>query len=276
MAIDVGEIARIRLQEIRNEDGELEDPSEIVLVITKPDGTSEEKTLGKGEVQKESEGYFYYLLTVDEAGIWRYTWTTEGVVVVHNGAFETGAPTAEDIREWSKVDFDELEFEQPEGGADPLRRVVRKAMLWLQHTTGRLFTEFENETTEEEYLLESMRQAVLMLVEHAVYVAQPEHAETSADFNQIRSFSAGSYSETRRGTNERSHGLHPWADLADLIWDLMTEEKRTALVGGPAIKTDSEPQWNVGADIMGPGDKLLTPFGPFVAPWDPIIETLYN
>lgn len=201
------------------------------------------------------------------------------------------APTAKEIREWSKVDFDDLDFPEPaepEKETDPLERPVNRANLWLQHTTGRIYsllevpTEKEPEETDEafalrvleaEWLMQSMQLASMMLVEHAVFVAQPEHAETSADFNQIQSFSAGSYSETRRSPNSRSRGLHPWSDLADLLNDLLTDEKRGILEGGdtPGIRTDSPPRWDVGREIMGPGDKILTPFGAFSYPWDAVL-----
>jgi hypothetical protein len=180
------------------------------------------------------------------------------------------APTASEIRSWSRVDFDDLDFEEPgRDEVDPLEKPVRRANLWLQHTTGQIYEDLDERATdiETQWIIESMHLASMMLVEHAAFVAQPEIAATSADFNMVQSFSAGSYSETRRSPNSRSRGLHPWTDLADLLYDLMTDEKLAGFADGPAIITD-DPRWDVGREIMGPGDQIMTPFGPFTAPWD--------
>jgi hypothetical protein len=209
------------------------------------------------------------------------------------------APTAKDVREWSKLDFEELEFEAPPEGedtpADPLERVVQRASAWLQFTVGRSWASVlpasdlalqepgHEEETEEEFLdrqLEAdfvataMPQALLMLVEFTVFQSQPEHAETAADFGMIQSFSAGNYSETRRSVNAHSYALHPWSALSDLLGELLTPGRRGKLNEGPAISVDSPPRWDVGREIMGYSDWILTPFGRFQPPWDPIIEKL--
>lgn len=204
------------------------------------------------------------------------------------------APTAADIRVWSKVDFDDLEFEapvDPDGAgpeptpADSLERIVKRAEAWLQYVVGRSFasvvepTQGAEETDEEfaerviewPWLETSMEQATQMLVEYAVFEAQPDHAETAADFNEIASFTAGSYSEVRRGANARTQRLHPWVDLSDLLNNLMTDAKKILLADGPAIRTD-DGRWNVGQNIMGFGDFFMTPFGPFRPPWDALME----
>lgn len=273
MSVDVGESAKLNL-EVRNEAGELADATEVVLAITDPEGTVTTKKLSEASVVKEATGKYYAVVTIDSGGRWKYTWTTTGIAIVENGRIETGVPTVDDVREWSKVDFDELEFEEPEGSnIDPLERIVLRSALWLQFTTGREFGEFEGESLEEDHLLAGMQQAVKMLVEYEAYLAQPEHAETASDFNEIQSFSAGNYSETRRSPNSRTRGLHPWHALDELLYDLLTDERKAALGGdGPAIKTDSSPYWNVGQDIMGYNEYILTPFGRFRPPWDQIIE----
>lgn len=197
------------------------------------------------------------------------------------------APTAKEIREWSRVDFDDLDFPEPEDeDPDPLNRLVNRGNLWLQRTTGRIFSslkvpeaaeegeseeEFAERKVEAEWLISSMQLASQMLTEYMAFLAQPEHAETASDFNQIQSFSAASYSETRRSPNARSRSIHPWSDLADLLYDLLTDEKSSLLNGdGPAIGYDDPPEWDVGSDIMGPNRQIITPFGRFAYPWDAI------
>lgn len=290
-----GALARIDA-EIRNNNDVLTDPTALKVRFRKPNGEIITHDWPGEDVVKDLTGKFHTEILLDEAGSWEFRWEATGnvqvpgggVLLVEPSAFDAPSaqpkPTAADIRRWSKVDFDDLDFEIIDD-TDRLERPVERANIWLQHTTGRIFAllsipnakepeetdeAFAERVLEAEWLISSMQLAVQMLVEYAVFLAQPEHAETASDFNQIQSFSAGSYSETRRSPNSRTRGLHPWSDLADLLNDLLTDEKRAALLmsEAPGIKTDDEPRWDVGRDIMGPGDMILTPFGTFRYPWD--------
>lgn len=281
--------------DIRNQQGVLADPTSLKLCVRKPDGTVSVYEWKKDEIiTRTNTGQFNAKIDLSEAGSWEYRWEATGAVQVPGGgvllvdpsSFDEPStaytPTAADIRRWSKVDFDDLDFEIV-NDTDPLERVVQRSILWLQVTTGRLFsllkipdtkepeetdTKFAERVVEAEWMISSMQLAAQMLVEYAVYVAQPGIVETAADFNQIASFSAGSYSETRRPPNSRTRAIHPWTDLADLLNDLMTDEKRSLLIEGPAMSTDAPPRWDVGREIMGESDRILTPFGAFVFPWD--------
>jgi hypothetical protein len=178
------------------------------------------------------------------------------------------APTTADIIEWSQVEFDDLGFEED---TEKFDRLTQGAVLWVQRTTGRTFQGLDEETEDpdEQWLNWAMGRAVQMSVEYQAYASQPDIAETAADFNQIASFSVGSYSETRRSPNARSRSIHPWSDLSDLLLDLMTDEKASEYSDGPAISAPPL-DWDVGKDIIDANKRQGTVFGPYRSPWDNI------
>jgi hypothetical protein len=127
-------------------------------------------------------------------------------------------PTAADIREWSKVDFDELTY------ADDvdLQRILDQALSYTWYVTGRpaddtLPPEFDG----------LMRQAILMRTEQVAYQSVADYVETGSD-SLIGSFTAGSYSETRHDPTRRgeTRSLNPWIDLSNILWMLMTDDKQ--------------------------------------------------
>jgi hypothetical protein len=175
------------------------------------------------------------------------------------------APTAADVMEWSRVDFEGIDFDE-----SSLDRIVEGQVLWVQKVTGRLFADLDEDTADpdEQWINWAAKMAVQMATEYKAFSSQPDIAETAADFNQIQSFSAGSYSETRRSPNARTRGIHPWTDLADLLMDLMTDEKLQAIQDGPAIDA-ADPNWDVGIGIIDANrNRIIGPFGPAVSPWE--------
>lgn len=135
------------------------------------------------------------------------------------------APTTKQIRTWSKLDFAGLDYEEPAGEAeDPLDVITARARDWLVYMTGRPFETMppELETTAGE--------AVQRRTEQLAIKSQEDEAETAGDIDMINSFSASSYSETRkddqRQTKFAAKSLNPWPHLNNLLLMLMTEEKR--------------------------------------------------
>lgn len=121
-------------------------------------------------------------------------------------------PLPEDIREWSLVEFDEAGFGIREDGSDPMLRLVQVQAGWVQRVTGKLF-----DSTLSADDLEAMQEAVKMAVEFAALRADPDFIEGAADFDLIKSFTAGSYSEERRSLGEQNNVIHPWPDLNALL-----------------------------------------------------------
>ena len=133
-------------------------------------------------------------------------------------------PTVQDIKAWSRLDFAELD--EPFSDAD-LRIRLDRAVAYLEAMTGRTF-----DATMPPYLVPIAQEAVQLRVEQMAWQEQPDYQETAND-DQIQSFSAGGYSETRRVIRTYAgaeHGLpemNPNAWLNRDIWLLCTEAMRT-------------------------------------------------
>lgn len=133
-------------------------------------------------------------------------------------------PTAKQIRTWSKVDFANLEFEPPVGEADdPLEFVVARAADYVWNVTGRTADSVPAE------LVTTAQEAIQRRTEQLAFQMQDDHAETAAD-EIISSFGAGSYNERKREVKdlglEQTKQVNNWHLLHDLLWRLMTDEKR--------------------------------------------------
>lgn len=127
------------------------------------------------------------------------------------------APTAAQVRGWSKLDFDVLGYSDD---AD-LQVLVDRANANFYNTTGRGFASIPAE------LEPLVGQAVQGLTEQAAYRAQEDNLETLSDFDLISSFGAGPYNETRRSPDEmmKARMINAWPWLNRLLWDLLTPEK---------------------------------------------------
>lgn len=181
-------------------------------------------------------------------GAWRLRAPGAGSLRAHVGRAGWGgticavdAPTADDIRQWSIVDFGSLGF------ADDalLGRLIERVTEAVELTTGRPLAGLPGEFDKQ------MEQVLQMLVEQGAYQAQPDQIETASEFFLISSFTAGSYSETRRGLEEirKSGLLNPNPTIHFLLWALMTAAKRDEWLGwitgvnAPAFET-TEVNWS--------------------------------
>lgn len=153
------------------------------------------------------------------------------------------APTAAAVRGWSRIDFGALGY----GDNAKLGVLVARANTWLETITGLTFAGMP---TAFEPLAE---QAIQMLVEQMAYQSQEDIIETAADFHLIASFSAGDYSETRRGMDElrKSGMLNSDPAIHMLLWRLLTPDKQDEWLGWingtdlPAFEV-TEVDWSAG------------------------------
>lgn len=84
---DVGDNALVEF-EVRDEDGNLADPSELLLEIEAPDGTTSTLKLSEAEITKVSKGIYSANFSLTENGLWQLTWTsTEPTTVEHQTIF---------------------------------------------------------------------------------------------------------------------------------------------------------------------------------------------
>jgi hypothetical protein len=142
--------------------------------------------------------------------------------------------TSERIRQISQSPFAEQGF--PVGDPDPLDLIVGAAGEWVLDVTGHgtweaVPTLYANRVTL----------AIKLAVEMTAAQSTPEYLETLSDFDLIQSFSAGSYSETRRTPLQAAEAaamLAAWPPLNAALLNAMTPEKREeylALLSGKAI-----------------------------------------
>lgn len=127
------------------------------------------------------------------------------------------APTAAEVRGWSKLDFDALGYDDTQ-----LQVLVDRSVANFANTTGRPVD--SNIPTE---IVPLVQQAIQGLTEQAAYRAQEDNLETLSDFDLISTFSAGPYSETRRSPDEmmKARMINAWPWLNRLLWDLLTPDK---------------------------------------------------
>lgn len=162
------------------------------------------------------------------------------------------APTAEEIREWSQVDFDSLGY-----GEDPaLQRLVNVALAVFTRWTGQswsgdTYSDIAPATGTEALAVD----AIQTLTEIAAYRKQADRAETFGDFDLLSSFSAGGYSESRRsGKDLREVSL---SQMEAMLWPLMTaakQEEWKEMISGinaPAFEVTSE-DFGIPRDVLDP------------------------
>ena len=155
-------------------------------------------------------------------------------------------PTPEMIDEESHLNFAELEYSPIE----TIQPLIDQSWAWLGWVTGRAPPPMEGWADAALEPLVSL--ATRVKVEALAYQNQPDQVETVSDFMVISSFSAGSYSETRRDPKDLLAAGFIDADprLNSMLWPLMTEEKKedwlALLSGKPA------PSFEVTEVIWGP------------------------
>lgn len=133
------------------------------------------------------------------------------------------APTAAEIRSWSKLGFGEL------GYADDvsLGRLVARATAAFVRITGQTLE------TVQPADVPLVEQAIQGLTEQLAFQTQQDNLETLSDFDLIQSFSAGPYSETRRSPEAamKARMLNAWPWLNELLWGLLTPDRYDYWVG---------------------------------------------
>jgi len=175
-------------------------------------------------------------------------------------------PTAADIRAWAppSLNWEDYGIGEPWGdGEDPLAVRVQWAVGQLFADTGRTL---ESIKRPEEV---AIAQQVLVAFTVLGVLGGSEQALQVQGAPWLKSFSAGSYSETRFSPAELSaRGAPPYPQpLWNLLWALMTDEKkddwrlRLGLGFAPAAGF-------VSVDWSGDGER-----GPAV--WGPGVDTYY-
>lgn len=83
--IDVGDLVRIQVTFL-DMDGVARDPATVTLRVRKPSGTV--VTVSNVQHPTPGSGVYYADVVLDEAGVWRYEWSSTGdPTVVEGGEF---------------------------------------------------------------------------------------------------------------------------------------------------------------------------------------------
>lgn len=172
-------------------------------------------------------------------------------------------PTAAEVRAWAPPQFLWLTYGYPAPeGPDPdlLEKRVEWAAAQLRLETGRLL---ESIVDPDEVAI-AEQAIVLLTMQGAMGGSTAALAIAGAPW--LKSFTAGSYSETRfspselTGTAKDVMGkINPWLPLARLLWLLATPEKREEwleLYGGVVAPAGGIFE----QDVSGTGE-VLWPFG---------------
>jgi hypothetical protein len=128
-------------------------------------------------------------------------------------------PSPTDVRAASQVPFDTLGFSDD----STLQRLIDVVWGWLGWATGQVLATWTDATLEP-----VATEIIARKVGALAYASKADQIETIADFKLISSFSAGSYSETRRSIQELRDASLIDADpfVNEYLWPLMTLEKR--------------------------------------------------
>lgn len=138
-------------------------------------------------------------------------------------------PTAQDVRNLTPAppngtDYGALGFPVPIApDPDPLQPLVDAAIQYVEQVTGRVPIE-----SVPDNMAALAQMAIRMRTEQFLWLLSADFVESAAD-SEVVSFSAGSYSETRRSDRGRKQGewwINPWGALDELLWLLMTPEKK--------------------------------------------------
>jgi hypothetical protein len=79
-------------------DDVLTDPTTISLAVTDPSGNTDTYTYAGATITKSSTGVYYKDVTVDEDGVWEYTWTGTGTAAdIATGSLSVWPASSDDI-----------------------------------------------------------------------------------------------------------------------------------------------------------------------------------
>lgn len=135
-------------------------------------------------------------------------------------------PTVDDIRNWSQVNFARFGFSDDA----KLQAVIDRATGYVTFITGQTLAAPDasvSSTGDPADLVPLIQQAIQMRVEQVVMQGRPGHVDSASTNEVVSSFTAGSYSETRRDPGRRGEqrSLNTWPALDELLWMLMTSDR---------------------------------------------------
>lgn len=131
------------------------------------------------------------------------------------------APDITLIRAVSDLDFARYGYGDDATGNVRLGVQLERAEAYISYVTGRTYA--QPQTDQWPLVKTTMDQAVQMRTEQVVLSLAADQLDTVADIDLITSFSAGSYTESRKDpdASAKQRVLNPWRALDDILWILL-------------------------------------------------------
>lgn len=237
MSIDIGDTKKLRLSEIKDESGDLVDPTEVTIAIRAPDGTITTHTLAADEVVRNDLGDYFFLLELTQAGAWQYRWNTSGGVdLAEAGALIVGSdPIVEAFADdsftvadvWARSPTLQKRFAR--GGADAdLNFLVATVAPVVGSLTGRAIAGTEGEEVPPALRELELRAIALKTEQYDSVFGTSKSRRRSLSRGGLASFSAGSYSESYFGPQQivTYKQLDSDPTLAEILWELCTDHRK--------------------------------------------------
>lgn len=131
--------------------------------------------------------------------------------------------TSDEVRTWSRLDFDALEYGAPTPpDDDPLDIELERAIAYVEDVTGQNDADIDDPSS----LATRFKQAVQLRCEQVVIKRQPDFV---ADLNEDAiDISVTGYQQKRISYKESDPDrmINPWKELNDLLLSMLTDERR--------------------------------------------------
>lgn len=234
---DVGDVEKLEILELKNDEGDLVDPGTLTLEIQKPSGAVTTHKFGEGEeIVRVSEGSYFFRLVFEESGVWIYRWkASEGVELAESGAIPVGVDPFNPFPDedftvaevWGRSQY--LRQRYPRGNGDgDLSQLVAIAAPLVGSLTGREIAGIEGE--EVPASMKEIALAVIGMKAEQLANSRGSFRERkgSVGSSNLRGFRAGSYAEDYFGLGDAATAKKLDADpiLAELLWALCTDAKK--------------------------------------------------
>lgn len=243
MTHHVGDLVKVTLDEVRNEKGELADPTTLVLKTRSPsDATSEQKWPG-GTIERLSLGNFYAPLLLTEEGIWLYEWTATGNV-------EIGEPGE------IPVAADEIDDTDPSPFALPWRPETADVAALIHARTivpgGQRVGDFTEATEPSGEQVERLINLAVRSVASSTS-AEPCNAELRADARAVAAYLAAALVEQSYWPEQSISAQSTFAGLMRLVEQNLgnLEERVEAICGVGSGDGEGEDEIEGGAVVAG-------------------------
>lgn len=233
MSEDIGSVKRLRVHEIKDDDGVLADPDSIVLSVRAPDGTMsiyiyEASSSEEPRIMRTGTGDYFFRLQGTETGAYEYRWKWSGGAdgeesgTLYFGVnpllepFPDGTFTAAEV--WARSLTLKARYPQGSGDGDFDLLVAAVAPL-VGDMTGRAIAGTEGEEVPEDKREVALRVMAMKTEQFDAALGSTKARRRSLNRGNLASFSAGAYCVPMDTEALTSKGWRNYGDLCvgDLV-----------------------------------------------------------